>query len=172
MNRLLFIPFLFPFLISSCEEKAEPLGTCEDNQWTRFNRNGEERCLGAVEVNYFHANTNSAKVILSARDEDAVSLTPEIYVEFSIPVEGAILNTPYPVIAGKILDADEITEGSLTLLVFDPPSSQKSGCVAGTFTLKAEAGGVTTFEYTDGKFVFSKGQGADNYYAPASCNPF
>lgn len=172
MNKILLFSFLLALFITSCEEKAEPLGPCEDNQWAKVNRNGEEHCLGLVEVSYFNANTSSAMVILSARDEAAVSLTPEIYVEFSIPVEGVVLNTSYPIIKGKILDTDEITEGSLTFLVFDPPAFQKSGCVAGTFSLKAQTGGVTTFEYTDGKFVFAKGQGTESYYAPASCNPF
>ncbi|MDN4164548.1 hypothetical protein QWY31_03490 [Cytophagales bacterium LB-30] len=172
MHKIVISALLMFVFFASCEEKPEPLGSCEDGQWAKANRNGEAHCMGAVEVTYWNANTNSAKIILFTRDESLTTLTPEINAEFSVPIEGVTLNTAYPLIEGKILDADVITEGSLTLLVFDPPGTQNSGCIAGTFSLKAESGGVTTFEYTEGTFVFAKGQGADNYYAPSSCNPF
>lgn len=171
MNKLLIVIWGMALLFSlSCEETPEPPGPCEDNEWVTALRNGEQHCIGVAEVNYFNPNTASAKVILSARNED--SLTPEIYAEFSIPVEGAVLNTPYPILTGKVFNADEITEGSLTLLVFDPPAPNKAGCIAGTFTLKAQAGGVTTFEYTDGKMAYFKGAGTALTGSTAFCNPF
>ena len=171
MSKLFpFTVLLLGLLITSCEKTPEPLDPCEDNEWATAVRNGEDICLGVVEVTYWNANTTSAKVIVSTRD--ASTLTPEIYAEFSIPVEGVVLNTAYPVLTGKFFDADEITEGSLTLLVFDPPAQNKAGCMAGTFTLKAQAGGTTTFEYTDGKFVYFKGPGTESFNAPESCNPF
>lgn len=158
----------------SCEETPEPSGPCEDSQWATATLNGEAHCMGKVEVNYFHANTTSAKIILTARNEGP-SLTPEIDVEFAIPVEGVALNTPYPVSTGKIYDADEITEGSLTLLVFDPPTQLEAGCIAGTFTLKAGINGTTTFNYTDGRFVYFRKtvqQSDQSSVASLGCNPF
>ena len=155
----------------ACEEIPEPIDPCDDNRWATSTRNGEPICLGQVEVTYFHANSSAAKIIMSARNEGP-TMAPEIYVEFSIPVEGITLNTAYPVLEGKIYDADEITEGSLTLLVFDPPSQGKEGCIAGTFTLTAQTGGITTFNYTDGKFVYFKGAGTESSSLSPGCNPF
>lgn len=171
MKRLFTLTILMGMTsFFSCEETPEPLGPCEDNEWVTARRNGEDYCMGIAEVTYWNANTTSAKVIISARNED--TLTPEIYVEFSIPIEGVALNTPYPVLTGKIFNADEITEGSLTLLVFDPPAPNKAGCIAGTFNLKAKAGSLTTFEYTDGKVAYFKGQGTESFKPSESCNPF
>lgn len=171
MNKFLIIIALFGLSIfTACEETPEPSDPCADNQWAIANRNGEQYCMGNVEVTYWNANTPSAKVILSARNED--SLTPEINVEFSIPVEGVVLNTAYPVIEGRVFGADEITEGSLTLLVFDPPATNKAGCIAGTFTVKAQSGGITTFEYANGKFAYFKAAGTGPTGSSEFCNPF
>ncbi|WP_421871994.1 hypothetical protein [Marinoscillum sp.] len=171
MNRFfMIIVFMGLVTFTGCEETPEPTDPCEDTQWATATRNGEDHCMGNVEVTYWNANTTSAKVILSARNDE--SLTPEINAAFSIPVEGVMLNTAYPVLEGKIFGADEITEGSLTLLVFDPPAQGKAGCIAGTFTLKSQSGGISTFEYTDGKFAYFKGEGTELTGSTEFCNPF
>jgi hypothetical protein len=158
----------------ACEKKTEPAGPCDDDQWATAVRNGEARCLGEVEVTYWFPNTESAKIIMTAGNE--MIGAREIDVEFSIPVEGLMLNTPYPVLEGKILGADQITEGSITFLVFDLPAQGKAGCIAGTFQLKAAAPGApATFEYTDGKFVYYKGTVRESDFGTADnsgCNPF
>ena len=169
--KKLFMPavFLLALLFTSCEETPEPHGPCEDDQWATATLNGEEHCMGKAEVTYWNANTNSAIINLITKQADAIDA--EIHVDFSIPVEGVALNTPYPVKSGKVFDADVITEGSITLLVFDPPSVNKAGCIAGTFNLKAENGGITTFNYTNGRFVYFKGQGTESSIS-TGCNPF
>ena len=157
-------------LIIACETDPGPSDPCADNEWASVNRNGVDICLGVTEVTYFNANSNAAKIVFSAAEIDF--LNPEIEADFSIPVDGVMLNTPYPVSSGRILKADPITEGNITLLVFDPPAQGKAGCIAGTFSLKSTVNGITTFEYTNGRFVYFKGEGTESYGPDDSCNPF
>lgn len=171
MNKIFLVTTLIFLLFTACEETPEPSDPCDDNDWATALRDGEEHCIGVVEVNYFHPNTTSAVIIFSARN--ATSLTPEIYAEFTIPVDGVALNTPYPIKTGKILDADPITSGSLTLLAFDPPAQGKTGCFAGTFSLAAGSSSGPAIEYTNGRFVYYKGTVyAKDNISGNGCNPF
>ncbi len=158
----------------SCEKEPEPQDPCGDNDWARVEKNGKEVCLGQVAVDYFHPNTSSAVVIMTAGNE--VVGDKELNLEFSIPVEGVELNTAYPVKTGKIHGADPVTEGSITFLVFDPPSLGKAGCFAGRFQLRSASDpAAPTFVYTNGRFVFSKGTVYQSHQGNADtngCNPF
>lgn len=172
MNKYRSLPgLIFVFLlITSCEEVPEPSDPCEDNEWATALKNGENHCMGKVEVTYWNANTQDAKIIMTAGNE---LIAPyEIDATFRIPVEGVELNKAYPVLEGKLFGADPITEGSMTLLVFDPPAQGKAGCIAGTFSLKAQTGGITTFDYTNGRFAYFKGAGTGPIGSTEFCNPF
>ena len=174
MNIMRFIAILFSAALLltciSCEKESEPSGPCDDNDWARVTKNGEEACLGYVEVNYFNANTSSAKIVFTAGNEMVGD--KELMVDFAIPIEGVALNTPYPVEEGRIYGADPITEGSITLLVFDPPSQGKAGCIAGTFELTASGpDSPVPFEYTNGKFTYYKSAATD-VIVGTPCNPF
>ena len=171
-NRCLIGLALF-FQIASCEETPEPIDPCKDNEWATALKNGEDHCVGKVEVTYWNANTQNAKIDIIAGNE---LIAPyEISASFGIPVEGIELNKAYPVLEGKLFGADPITEGSLTLLVFDPPAQGKAGCFAGTFNLKSQTGGITTFDYTNGRFVYYRGTVYESDFGDAEnsgCNPF
>ena len=164
---------LFLVFTISCEEIPEPSDPCDDNEWATAIKNGEDYCMGKVEVTYWNANTQSAKIGITAGNE---SIAPfEISATFSIPVEGIELNKAYPLLEGEFFGADPITEGSLTLLVVDPPAQCKAGCFAGTFNLKSQSGGITTFDYTNGRFVYYRGTVSQSDFGNAEntgCNPF
>ena len=164
---------LFLVFTISCEEIPEPSDPCDDNEWATAIKNGEDYCMGKVEVTYWNVNTQSAKIGITAGNE---SIAPfEISATFSIPVEGIELNKAYPLLEGEFFGADPITEGSLTLLVVDPPAQGKAGCFAGTFNLKSQSGGITTFDYTNGRFVYYRGTVSQSDFGNAEntgCNPF
>ena len=83
--------------------------------------------------------------------------------------------THFSLLEGEFFGADPITEGSLTLLVVDPPAQGKAGCFAGTFNLKSQSGGITTFDYTNGRFVYYRGTVSQSDFGNAEntgCNPF
>lgn len=148
-------------ILSSCDETVEPLGPCEGDLWASANKNGEEYCLGTVNLIYWFANTEQAKVDLTAGTTDKVSIS-EIEASFKVPVAGIATNTPYPLTEGKIAGADEFTEGSLTFINYG------EGCITGTFELKSvnSVAGIS-LTYTNGKFVINS-SGDQN----SNCNPF
>lgn len=156
----------------ACEEQPTPIEPCNDNQWATATKNGEEVCLGEAEAIYFNPNTANAIIVFTAGNEQTGDR--EINAEFSIPIDGIALNTPYPIKSGKLFGADPITSGSITFLVFDPPAQGKVGCIAGTFSLTAGTpNGPVTFEYTNGKFVYNKGTVyEEDNLGDTGCNPF
>ncbi|MEZ4945600.1 MAG: hypothetical protein R2804_08740 [Cyclobacteriaceae bacterium] len=174
MNNALTILLTVSVLLLNvaCEEEPAPLEPCDDSQWATATKNGDEVCLGQTEVNYFNPNTNSAKIVFTAGNE--MIGAREIDAEFSIPVDGIVLNTAYPLSSGKLYGADPITSGTITFLVFDPPAQGKEGCIAGTFSLTAGSpNGPATFTYTNGKFVYFKGTVyVEDNISDNSCNPF
>ncbi len=174
VNEFALVATLLTCLFSvSCEETPDPLGPCEDNEWATATRNGEEHCMGGVQITYWNANTEDAKIIMTAGNE---AIPPyEINAEFRVPVEGIELNRAYPAIEGNLFGADPIFEGSLTLLVFDPPAQGKAGCFAGVFSLKAGSPSATTFDYSNGKVVYYIGTVYESDHGTAEnsgCNPF
>lgn len=160
------------FINVACEEEHSPVSPCDDDQWATATKNGEEVCLAELQVSYFHPNTRSAVIVFTAGNE--VSGDREINAEFTIPVDGITLNTPYPIKSGDLYGADPITSGTITFLVFDPPAQSKAGCIAGTFSLTAGTpNGPATFEYTNGRFVYYKGTVyEEDNISGNSCNPF
>lgn len=158
----------------SCDESPSKVDPCDDNEWVTATKNGEAVCLSELEVTYFYPNTNSATIVFTAGNE--LVGDREIEAEFSIPVEGIELNTDYPIKTGKLYGADPIQSGFIRLLVFDPPAQGKPGCISGTFSLKAGTpNGPTTFEYTNGRFVYYKGtvkQSDQGTAVNSGCNPF
>jgi hypothetical protein len=148
-------------VLSSCEEAVEPLGPCDGPIWASATKNGDDLCLGTVKIIYWRANTEGANIALTAGTTDKVSIS-EIGASFKVPIEGIATNTVYPLIEGKIAGADAFTEGSLSFINYG------SGCIAGTFELKAvdSIAGVTQ-TYTNGKFIIDGSEGQDS-----NCNPF
>ena len=157
----------------SCEQEdasAEPPGNCNDYEWARVTKNGDDICLANVVVNYSYPNTVNATIGFVAGNEDTGDR--ELFANFAVPIEGIALNTPYPLREGSIYGADPITEGSITLLIFDEPSQGKTGCIAGTFELKAAGpDSPVPFEYTNGKFTYYKSTVAQ-VPSHSPCNPF
>jgi len=163
MSFIKKISFFLSLLVAlfSCEEAVEPLGPCEGSIWASATKNGEEYCLGTVKTIYWRANTEGAYIALTAGTTDKVNIS-EIGASFKVPIEGITTNTVYPLIEGKIAGADAFTEGSLSFINYG------SGCIAGTFELKAvdSIAGVTQ-TYTNGKFIIDGSEGQDS-----NCNPF
>ena len=154
----------------SCEKEPNPLGPCDDNTWAKVKKNGNDACLSEVDILYYNANTDVATIGFTAGNE--LSGARELKADFAIPVEGLALNTPYPLKEGSIYGADSLTEGSITLLVFDPPAQGKAGCIAGTFELKANGPNAPVpYEYTGGQFIYFK-SASQEIVPGAACNPF
>ncbi|HNP19685.1 MAG TPA: hypothetical protein PKL31_14705 [Fulvivirga sp.] len=157
-------------LIMACQESPIPVDPCNDGQWATALKNGTEVCFPEISVTYFFPNTKNAVIIFDAGQ----LLMDEINAEFSIPVEGIELNKDYPLKEGKISGADPFTEGKINFILFDMPGQSKSGCIAGTFSLKANSPNApASFEFTEGKFVyFRSAMSQENRDSGTGCNPF
>ncbi len=157
-------------LVVACEETPTPVDPCNDGKWATALKNGTEVCFPEISVTYFFPNTKNAVIIFDAGQ----LLMDEINAEFSIPVEGIELNRDYPLKEGKLSGADPFTEGKINFLLFDMPDQSKNGCIAGTFSLKANnPNAPASFEFTDGKFLYFMGVvNQDNQDDGSGCNPF
>lgn len=156
---------------SSCLEDKEPgIDPCNDYEWARVNRDGNEICFEYADIILHRPNTTNSYVQAQFNKPGDKS-APSISAFFSIPASGLELSTVYPATGGDFFGSEDVIDGEIMFISYTTIDTQGHYCVSGTFSLttKNPNSGATT-QFTNGKFVsFQPGKNLEDFDA---CNPF